>query len=75
MNINATLFGQIIIVLAILMALAGYYLGKRKTTTPVVTSVIGFFTAFIPPLSLIFLIVLVIKKDVEENGHFMNAPK
>lgn len=75
MNINATLFGQIIIVLAILMTVAGYYLGKRKTTTPVVTSVIGFFTAFIPPLSLIFLIVLVLKKDIEENGHFMNAPK
>ena len=50
MNINATLFGQIIIILAIFMAIAGYYLGKRKTTTPVVTSVIAFFTAFVPPL-------------------------
>ena len=67
MNINATLFGQIIIILAIFMAIAGYYLGKRKTTTPVVTSVIAFFTAFVPPIALIFLIVLVLKKDVKEN--------
>ena len=67
MNINATLFGQIVIILAILMAIAGYYLGKRKTTTPVLTSVIAFFTAFVPPIALIFLIVLVLKKDVKEN--------
>lgn len=64
MNVNATLIGQFVIALAIAMAIVGYYLGKRKTTTPVLTSVVAFFTAFIPPLALIFLIVLIVKNDV-----------
>lgn len=67
MDINITVLGQIIIIFAIFMVIVGYYLGKRKTTTPVVTSVIALFTAFVPPIALIFLIVLVLKKDVKEN--------
>ena len=71
MNINATLVGQFIMVLAVIMAVVCFYLGKRKTQTPVLASIIGFFTALIPPLAMIYLIVLVVKKDVseiEENG-------
>lgn len=68
---NATLVGQFIMVLAVIMAVVCFYLGKRKTQTPVLASIIGFFTALIPPLAIIYLIVLVVKKDVneiEENG-------
>jgi hypothetical protein len=71
MNMNATLVGQFIMVLAVIMAVVCFYLGKRKTQTPVLASIIGFFTALIPPLAIIYLIVLVVKKDVneiEENG-------
>ncbi len=64
MNINATLFGQVVFVLAIVMAVLGYYLGKRKTQTPVLTAVLAFFTALLPPVAIIFLIVLVVKNDV-----------
>lgn len=63
MNINATFIGQFILILAIVMAVVGYYLGKRKTETPVLTAVIAFFSALSPPLALIFLAVLVLKKD------------
>lgn len=63
MNINATFLGQFILILAIVMAVLGYYLGKRKTETPVLTAVIAFFTALIPPIALIFLMILVLKKD------------
>lgn len=63
MNINATLVGQSIIVLAVFMAGICYYLGKRKTETPFVAALIGFFTAMIPPIALIYLIVLVFKRD------------
>lgn len=35
MNMNATLVGQFIIVLAVIMAVVCFYLGKRKTQTPV----------------------------------------
>lgn len=48
MNINATLFGQVVFVLAIVMAVLGYYLGRRKTQTPILTAVIAIFTAFLP---------------------------
>ena len=65
MNINATLFGQVVIALAVVMALLGYYLGKRKTQTPILTAVVAFFTALVPPVALLFLVVLVLKNDVQ----------
>lgn len=68
MHINSTLLGQVIIVLAIIMAVLGYYLGKRKTQMPVLTSVVGFFSALLPPLALIFLIVLLVKNDVQASA-------
>lgn len=64
MNINATLFGQFVIVLAIIMAVSGYLLGKRKTHSPVLCAIIGFFSALFPPLSLIFLAALAFKSDI-----------
>ncbi|MDO6566075.1 hypothetical protein Q4561_03305 [Alteromonas sp. 1_MG-2023] len=67
MNINATWIGQIIFVLALLMAALGYYLGKRKTQSPILTSVVAFFTALIPPIALVFLIALVLKNDVKTS--------
>jgi magnesium-transporting ATPase (P-type) len=69
MNINATFLGQIILVFALFMAIAGFYFGKRKTTSPTATSVIAFLTAFLPPLALVlvFLIVLVSKKDIKTS--------
>ena len=65
MNINATLIGQVIIVFAVLMAAVGYYLGKRKTQSPIITSVLAFFSALVPPVTIIFLFVLVLKNDVK----------
>lgn len=67
MDINATFLGQIILVFALFMAIAGFYFGKRKTTSPIATSVIAFLTAFLPPLALVFLIVLVSKKDIKTS--------
>jgi hypothetical protein len=69
MNFNATLVGQFIFAFAIILTLIGYYLGKRKTQTPKMTAVIGFFSAFFPPFGIIFLIVLALKKDLtQEKG-------
>ena len=41
-----------------------YYLGKSKTENPVVSGVIGFLLAFLPPLALIYLITLSLKEEV-----------
>ena len=74
MNFNATVMGQIIFVLAFIMAFVCFYLGKRKTQTPILASIIGFFSALIRPLALVYLIVLVCKKDVQSNGSSIEHP-
>lgn len=65
MTFNATLVGQFILVLAVVFAIVGYKLGKRKSKTPLLISFIAFVSAIIPPIGLIFLMFLVFKKDLE----------
>lgn len=67
MNINATLFGQVVLVLLPLMAVLSYYLGKRKTQTPKLAAFFGALLAFIPPFALLYIMVLIIKNDVATN--------
>ncbi len=64
MNFNATLLGQAIFIFALIMLVLSYILGKRKTETPKTTAFIGFLTALVPPLAIVFLIVLILKNDV-----------
>lgn len=63
MNINATVVGQIAFVFIIIMPFLGYYLGKKKTNSPIFVSVIAFFTGFIPPLAILFVLFLIFKKN------------
>jgi predicted PurR-regulated permease PerM len=64
MSAPAPLIGQTILILAIIFAAIGFYLGKRKTETPVLVSVLALFSALIPPIGLVFLMVLAFKKDI-----------
>ncbi len=68
MNINATFFGQLIfIALFISISIVGglsYYLGKRKTSTPKIAALIGVLLCIVPPLNIVYLIVLMLKNDV-----------
>ena len=64
MSVPAPLIGQTILILAIIFAAIGFYLGKRKTETPVLVSVVALFSALIPPIGLVFLMVLAFKKDI-----------
>jgi len=72
MNINATLLGEIIfisvIVIVIVTGVLSYYLGKRKTNTPKMATFIGVLLAFIPPLGLIYIAILVLKNDINQNN-------
>ncbi|HCV05941.1 MULTISPECIES: hypothetical protein [Pseudoalteromonas] len=68
MNISATLIGQIIVILIPVFAAISYYLGKRKTSTPIVVAVIGGLLALIPLFGLIFIAVLALKQDIETTA-------
>lgn len=64
MNINATLLGEFIALFALIMGAICYYLGRRKTQTPVLAGLLGVVLSIIPPLGLVYLAVLVLKNDV-----------
>lgn len=70
MNINFAEHGAYIfytvIAWVMLITFLSYKLAIRKTKSKSVelVSTIGFFLAFIPPLAIIYLIVLALKKDI-----------
>jgi hypothetical protein len=64
LNINATLVGQIMFVFVLVVGALSYYLGRRKTQTPVLAGLLGVVLCIIPPFALVYLVVLVLKKDV-----------
>ncbi|MFY8274756.1 hypothetical protein AAEU32_11595 [Pseudoalteromonas sp. SSDWG2] len=69
MSINATLLGEFIAFLFVVMIIAMpplcYYLGKKKTNNPILCAIVGFFLAFIPPFALVFVAVLALKSDLK----------
>ena len=46
------------------VTVVSYKLGERKTENPKMAALTGFLLAFLPPLALIYLAVLVFKEDV-----------
>ncbi|KGJ93760.1 hypothetical protein [Colwellia psychrerythraea] len=63
MDINMTLFGQLIIVSMFFVGGLSYYLGKRKTSTPKIATLIGVLLCVTPPLNIVYLIILMLKND------------
>lgn len=68
MNVNLTLMGQIIFILIPVFAVISYFLGKRKTSTPIKMAIIGGLLALIPLFGLIFIAVLALKQDIETTA-------
>lgn len=68
MNINATVLGELIALSALIMGGVCYYLGRRKTQTPILAGFLGVILTLIPPLGLIYLVVLVLKKDINATS-------
>ena len=65
MDINLTLWGWIVGVYFLSMISLSYYLGKKKTDMPIIATFIGGGFTLIPPLLLIYLAVLLFKKNKE----------
>ena len=64
MSVNATLFGQLLLVFAVLIAAVSFDLGRRKTQTPVLAALLGGLLALVPPLGLLYLAVLMLRRDL-----------
>lgn len=65
MNINAIILGEIIIISVIAIGFFSYFLAQRKTTSPIITTALGCVLAIIPPLGMIYLIILIRKNDLK----------
>jgi FtsH-binding integral membrane protein len=61
---NATLVGQCIILFALIMGAICYYVGRRKTQTPLLSALLGTVLSIMPPFGLVYLVALVLKKDL-----------
>ncbi|MGY5796335.1 glycosyltransferase 87 family protein [Rheinheimera faecalis] len=68
MNIDATLYGQFVIIFALVMAALCYYLGRRKTQNPVLAGLLGAVLSLLPLFGLVYLLVLLFKKDVSSTS-------
>ena len=64
MEINATIIGQFVIISCLVIGLVSYYLGRRKTQTPLLAGLLGFVLSLIPLLGIVYVIVLMLKNDV-----------
>lgn len=73
MNINATLLGEIMIVFILVVGALSYYLGRRKTQTPILAGLLGVVLSIIPPFGLVYLVVLVLKKDVGSTSEAVSG--
>lgn len=68
MDINGTVAGLFLLVCGAVIGLVSYYLGRRKTQTPFLAGVLGFFLGLVPILGMIYLVVLMLKNDVVTNN-------
>lgn len=68
MNINATLYGQYVIVFAIIMGLVCYYVARGKVQQPVVAGLLGAVLSVIPIFGVIYLVILLFKKDTASTS-------
>ncbi|MCH8492734.1 MAG: hypothetical protein LAT53_05815 [Idiomarina sp.] len=62
-----------ILIFGVIIGLVSYYLGRRKTQTPVLAGVLGFVLGLIPIFGIIYLVVLMLKKDVVSNKYSENT--
>ncbi|GIU30562.1 hypothetical protein [Shewanella sp. MBTL60-007] len=66
MTLSPTLFFIAVLPFMIIIGALSYYLGKRKTNTPIITTTLGTISGVCPPLGLIYLMLLTLKNDIEK---------
>ncbi|MCH1918749.1 hypothetical protein L9G15_04815 [Shewanella sp. A3A] len=75
MNINATVIGQFVALFALIMGAVCYYLARRKTQTPILAALLGMVLSIVPLFGLVYLVILVLKKDVSSTSAAHLTPR
>lgn len=65
MNISTTQIGFFILATMIIVGIISYFLGLRKTNSPLKASALGFVFSIIPVLGIIYVMYLATKDDIE----------
>jgi TRAP-type C4-dicarboxylate transport system permease small subunit len=65
MNISTTQLLLMILSVMIIIGTISYFLGRRKTNSPLKASALGFVFSVIPVLGIIYVIYLASKDDVK----------
>ncbi|BDY05572.1 hypothetical protein [Ferrimonas sp. YFM] len=66
MSLVSTLTANDLFGFALVMLVLTYLLARKKVSSPAACSVLGFFSAFIPPLAIVFLVFLTLKTELPE---------
>jgi|TARA_B110000116_G_scaffold264592_1_gene272618 4-hydroxybenzoate polyprenyltransferase len=67
MTFSTTQLGLMILSVMIIVGVISYFLGRRKTNSPLKASALGFVFSIIPVLGIIYVIYLASKEDVNEH--------
>ena len=65
MNISTTQLVLMILSVMLMIGIISYFLGRRKTNSPLKASALGFVFSVIPVLGIIYVIYLASKDDVK----------
>ncbi len=64
MNLPSYISVQAIVMLVLFGMSVSYLLGRKKTNQPLIMALLGGVLAIMPPLFVIYLVLLVLKKDL-----------
>jgi hypothetical protein len=64
MNFSTTQLGLMVLTVMCIIGVISYFLGIRKTNSPIKASVLGFIFSVIPVLGIIYVIYLATKDDI-----------
>jgi len=67
MNFTLTQMGLALLIFMIVAGIVSYFLGKRKTTTPIKAALLGAVFSVIPILGIIYIVFLASKDDLIGN--------
>ncbi|MFT7007208.1 MAG: hypothetical protein ACJAXJ_001722 [Colwellia sp.] len=64
MNFSTTQLGLMVLTVMCIIGVISYFLGIRKTNSPIKASALGFVFSVIPVLGIIYVIYLATKDDI-----------